>query len=213
MGAKTWMIVYSNGDIPSLWQEKPIPKNDSAANILDSLFPNKKFQAIEKGNLAFTNPGSGRVQIADMGKFLIVATKKVALDHPSKISQHFVDYSNFSHVYVFAMHSVVDWFAFAIWKNKKLVRSLSLSPDSGVMEDIGEPLPFELDFWSGKHSLKETDEGEDQYPLPFHPLDFGEAALLELMGYQYEGYPELSKVDPETIETLVFKQQPFWKFW
>jgi hypothetical protein len=213
MGAKTWIIVYSNGDIPSLWQDNLQPKKDSSTEILNSLFPNKKFHAIEKGNLAFTNPGKGKVQIADLGKFLIVATGKVALDHPSKIPQHFINYSNYSHVYVFAMHSVVDWFAFAIWKNKKLVRSLSLSPDSGVMEDIGEPLAFEQDFWSGKHSLKDAEEGEDQYPLPFHPLDFGEAALLNLMGYQYEGYPDLNKVDPETIEMLGFQQQSFWKFW
>ena len=45
-------------------------------------------------------------------------------------------------VYLHAMHSVVDWFAFAVWHGQKVRRSLSLSPDSGVMEDIGSPLPF-----------------------------------------------------------------------
>ena len=51
------------------------------------------------------------------------------------------------------MHSVVDWLAFAKWKNGELVRSLSLSPDSGILEDIGLRLPFEEPFWSSKHQL------------------------------------------------------------
>jgi hypothetical protein len=49
------------------------------------------------------------------------------------------------------MHSVVDWFAFAVWQDGRLKRSLSLSPDSGVLEDIGAKLPFEEPYWSGKH--------------------------------------------------------------
>jgi len=39
--------------------------------------------------------------------------------------------------------------AFAQWVNGKLVRSLSLSPDSGILEDIGPRFPFEEPFWSG----------------------------------------------------------------
>ncbi|MGW3628080.1 DUF6928 family protein, partial [Streptomyces sp. NPDC000880] len=29
------------------------------------------------------------------------------------------------------MHSVVDWLAFAVWEDGRLIRSLSLSPDDG----------------------------------------------------------------------------------
>jgi hypothetical protein len=39
------------------------------------------------------------------------------------------------------MHSVVDWFAYAVWIDGQLRRSLSLSPDSGIMEIVGtEPV-------------------------------------------------------------------------
>jgi hypothetical protein len=44
------------------------------------------------------------------------------------------------------MHSVVDWFAYAQWINGKFVRSPSLSPDNGILEDIGQRLPFEEPF-------------------------------------------------------------------
>ncbi|MFD4655933.1 DUF6928 family protein [Kitasatospora sp. NPDC058444] len=47
-----------------------------------------------------------------------------------------------------AMHSVVDWLAFGVWEDGRLVRSLSLSPDSGIIEDIGEPLSFEVPSWA-----------------------------------------------------------------
>jgi hypothetical protein len=36
-----------------------------------------------------------------------------------------------------AMHSVVDWLAFAVWEDNRLIRSLSLAPDGGIIEDIG----------------------------------------------------------------------------
>lgn len=98
------------------------------------------------------------------------------------------------------MHSVVDWLAFAIWDNGTLVRSLSLSPNSGVMENIGEPLEFERPYWAGERAVEldpEWDEG--LYPLPFHPLEMGEDALRALFGFVVEGYPEADDIDSNEI--------------
>ncbi|WP_420719932.1 DUF6928 family protein [Streptomyces sp. NA13] len=36
-----------------------------------------------------------------------------------------------------------------MWEDGHLLRSLSLSPDSGVIENIGTPLPFEQPYWAG----------------------------------------------------------------
>jgi hypothetical protein len=213
MGAKTWMIVYSNGDIPNIWQKNLSPRKENLKNILHSLFPKENFSDAELGSLYFTCPGKGEVCIADLGEMLIVSTDEVAIDYPSKIPEKFIDHSNYKYIYLFAMHSVVDWFAFAIWENKKLIRSLSLSPDSGILEDIGNKLPFELDYWQGKLRAIDPDDTDD-YPLPFHPLDFGECTLLNLMGYQFEGDESLNKVDPEAIEISCFKRvNHWWKFW
>lgn len=65
-----------------------------------------------------------------------------------------------------AMHSVVDWFAYAMWTNGKLVRSLSLSPGSGIPEDIGQRLPFEEPYWSGEFPALDSEEEKDAYRLP-----------------------------------------------
>jgi uncharacterized protein DUF6928 len=75
------------------------------------------------------------------------------------------------------MHSVVDWAAFALWEDTRLVRSLSVSPDTGVIESIGAPLPF-------------------------GPLGLGEEALRALFGFVYEGERRPGDLDPSGI-TLV----------
>ena len=90
------------------------------------------------------------------------------------------------YVYLHAMHSVVDWFAYAIWKDGELIRALSVSPDNGVIEDVGPHRAFEEPFWNGERPA-DPEDPEDGYPLPFHPLELGEAALLDLFGYQLEG--------------------------
>jgi hypothetical protein len=68
----------------------------------------------------------------------IVAAKEFGIDYPSMLSQNFIAAGGTGIVTLHAMHSVVDWFAFARWANGKLLRSLSLSPDSGILEDIGK---------------------------------------------------------------------------
>ena len=117
--------------------------------------------------------------------------------------------------YLHAMHSAVDWFAFALWENGRLVRSLSLSPDSGIVEDIGERLPFEAPYWAGEHPAIETDDDKDEYPLPFHPLELAEAALAEYFGYQLEGIVDTSLLEPDQVPLLRFKRtkSSWWKFW
>jgi hypothetical protein len=55
-------------------------------------------------------------------------------------------------------------------------RSFSLSPDSGVIEDIGTPLPFEAKYLAGDQEFLETLDGDD-YPFRFHPLDLAEAGF------------------------------------
>uniref|UniRef100_UPI003AF1B53D DUF6928 family protein n=1 Tax=Streptomyces TaxID=1883 RepID=UPI003AF1B53D len=83
------------------------------------------------------------------------------------------------------------------------IRSLSLSPDGGIVENIGEPLPFEVPYWAGKRPAEVIPwpgEDEEPYPLPFHPLDMGEDALRALCGFIVEGRPEPSDVDADDIE-------------
>ena len=99
-------------------------------------------------------------------------------------------------LYLHAMHSVVDFFSYAIWEpDGTLRRAYSLSPDSGVIADVGTPLPFEEKYRAGDPEFLESLDSDDEYPFRFHPLDLAEAALRELFGFNYEGAYEDD--DPE----------------
>ncbi len=121
---------------------------------------------------------------------------------PSQLPQRFLDAARGRTLVLHAMHSVVDWLAFALWRDGVLIRSLSVSPGGGIQEDIGERLEFELPFWAGERPVEiDPAWGEDQdpYPLPFHPLELGEEALRALFGFVIEGWQDPEDVDAQEI--------------
>ena len=207
MGAKTWMLVYADSDArESLCAQ---PKLDRAATIqlAKRLFANERLEGLGDGDLSFTSPPDDELHIGCFGGVSILAAKEFGLDYPSALSHKFLEAGCTGKTYLHAMHSVVDWFAFAIWSSGKLTRSLSLSPDSGILEDIGDRLPFEVPFWSGQ--CPAVDDGED-YPFPFHPLELAEATLHELFGYQIEGFTHAPRppVEAEAIPLVRYKRLP-----
>ena len=130
-----------------------------------------------------------------------MCTLDIALDRPSRLPQRFLDEAAGRTVYLHAMHSVVDWFAYAIWAGDGTMRrALSLSPDSGIIENIGIPLDFEAPYWAGAHPVVTRGFSETPYPLPFHPLELSEEALRALFGFNYEG---LYQDDDPHLENII----------
>jgi hypothetical protein len=185
---------------------------DATLQLARSLFPREKLEPIGDGDLSYTCPPDEELHIGCFPGVSILAAKEFGIDYPSRLPLTFLSVGRTGTVYLHAMHSVVDWFACAQWINGRLVRSLSLSPDSGILEDIGERLPFEVPFWSGQHPA--TDNDEEDYPFPFHPLELGEAALKEFFNYQLEGLIDPSLLQPESIPLVKYKRsRPRWRFW
>ncbi|WP_052745444.1 DUF6928 family protein [Allosalinactinospora lopnorensis] len=81
--------------------------------------------------------------------------------------------------YLHVMHSVVDTVEVGLWEDGQLRRWAAASVEHGAAED-GQPLAFELPYWEGEY-----DDGLPE--VPFHPLEFGEAALAALFGFVQEG--------------------------
>ncbi|CAM5380424.1 putative protein OS=Streptomyces griseomycini OX=66895 GN=FHS37_004445 PE=4 SV=1 [Streptomyces griseomycini] len=105
------------------------------------------------------------------------------------------------------MHSVVDWLAFAVREDGRLVRSLGLPPGSGIIENIGEPFTFELPYWAGDRPadiIPWPGEEEESYAPPFPPPELGEDALRALCGFVQEGRPEPDDVDADAVELYGF---------
>lgn len=137
----------------------------------------------------------------------VICDRAFMIDRPSLLPEHLVAASTGRRLVLHAMHSVVDWFAFAVWEDGELVRALSVAPDDGILEDLGERLPFEEPYWAGSFPVA-ADRGE-AYPLPFHPLELGERALYEFFGFAFEGFDgdeEVEwRVDPEDVLLFGFE--------
>lgn len=215
MGAKTWMLVYSKANAREALLAKPALDRDATLKFAGELFPDEKLQQIADGRLTFTCPPNNELLIGCFPGVSIVAAKEFGGDRPSKLSARFIDAGRAGTLYLHAMHSVVDWFAFGVWRDGTLQRSLSVAPDNGIIEDIGGKLAFETPYWAGQQPvLDDGDAAEGDYPLPFHPLELGEAALAEFFGYQLEGTDAGALLDPDSIPLMRFKRaRSWWKFW
>ncbi len=218
MGAKAWFIAYFDEDPKELLKGEPALNRVSSRALAQQLLPETTLLDGEDGTIDFLNPDRGEVLAGDFGGLRIIAHEELGGDYPSKADPRWLDPKLGSTVYLHAMHSVVDWFAFGLWRDGRLVRSLSLSPDDGIIEDIGQKLPFEQPYWDGRFPATDEDEEgeEDPYPFAFHPLELAEISLLHHLGYQFEGRPSDWVCDPAEIPIATFQikaQRPFWKFW
>lgn len=210
MGAKTWMLVYADADArKALAASAPLDR-EASARLAARLFPTERLVPMEDGSLSFTDPEDDVLVVGCFPGVSVLAASEFALDNPSTLQTRFLDEATEGTVYLHAMHSSVDWLALASWKNGRLVRALSLAPDRGIIEDIGERLPFEGEYWEGQHPVDDPEEDlneEERYPLPFHPLELGEAALKEFFGYQLEGFVDDTLLDPESVPLLQFRRE------
>lgn len=214
MGAKTWMLVYADADPRAALAANPVLDREATARLAAELFPKDRLSLIGDGDLCDTCPPNDELRVGCFPGIAVIAAREFGIDRPSRLPARFLEAAGSRTVYLHAMHSVVDWFAFAVWRAGKLERALSLSPDSGVIEDIGKRLPFEHPYWAEQHAATDPAEDEDAYPFPFHPLDLGEAALREFFGYGMEGEIDPSLIAPERVTLMRFKRRRAWfKFW
>ncbi|MFF0111414.1 DUF6928 family protein [Streptomyces prasinus] len=208
MGAKTALLVYADGDVSGLLRRVGAADLDRTATMMRRLYPGWEIEQCEGSNLwDGVYPPKGTAYAASWPGVEVIGDQRVMIDVPSQLPEHLVAASAGRRLVLHAMHSVVDWLAFAVWEDGRLVRSLSLSPDSGIIENIGEPLPFELPYWAGDRPadiVPWPGEEEEPYALPFHPLDLGEDALRALCGFIQEGRPEPDDVDADAIELYGF---------
>lgn len=216
MGAKTCFLAYSDGDAARVLRAQPVPDRAASHALVQTLFPKHKVKPAPESTLLEAYARGSGVYAGVFPGLSILSAVEFNPDRPSLLDPRFLRAARGARfVYLHAMHSVVDWFAYAVWQEGVLVRSLSVSPDDGVMEDIGERRKFEEPFWAGAQPVGgdsadeagNSDEGES-YPLPFHPLDMGEAALLDLFGFQLELAG--STFDPSTVPLCTFTRRRKW---
>ncbi|MGQ4383293.1 DUF6928 family protein [Streptomyces sp. SAS_270] len=203
MGAKTGLLVYADGEVPRLLRQVGTADLARTSAMMRRLYPGWEIEPCEGTDLSDgVYPPKGTAYAASWPGVDVIGDQRVMIDFPSQLPEHLVAASAGRRLVLHVMHSVVDWLAFAVWENGHLLRSLSLSPDRGIIENFGDPLAFELPYWAGDRPadvIPWPGEEEKPYPLPFHPLELGEDALRALCGFVQEGVPEPDDLDAGSI--------------
>lgn len=182
MGYKDWLVWYADAgvDAPALLRSRPPLDREATRALVERLHPGWQLKEIADGSLDDLNPPEGEVYAGCFPGLTIVCTHEIMADYTSFVERRLLPEWRGHTVYLHATHSVVDFFGYEIWApDGTRIRALSVSPDDGIIENIGVPLPFEEPYWAGEHVLSEP------YPLPFHPGDLGEEALETFLGLPY----------------------------
>ncbi|MET7397944.1 hypothetical protein ABZS66_31090 [Dactylosporangium sp. NPDC005572] len=201
MGAKTGILAFADGDPIPVLRLRPATDPGRARALAERLHPGYRIEPGDGDNLwEGCYPPDDTLYALSVPGLDLACDKRFMLDRPSRLPPHLLRLGAGRRVLLHAMHSGSDWLAFAVWENGALVRSLSLSPDGGIGENIGDPMPFEVPYWAGEHPV-----GPGPYPLPFHPLEMGEEALRHMFGFVVEGRRRTDDVPADEIRLPGFR--------
>jgi hypothetical protein len=204
LGAKTALLAYAAEDpVESLRRAREFDPEATRA-LVAATHPAWEGTATSDGDLLDDcYPPEGMVYAGSFPGIDILCDRDVMYYLPSAFPARYLDAAAERRVILHAMHSVTDTFAYAIWENGSLVRSLCLSLDNGIVENIGDPLPFEAPYWAGEHPAG------NRYPFPFHPLELGgDAALRAFFCFTIEGQRQATDIDAESIKLAGFRVGP-----
>lgn len=206
MGAKTALLAYSDGDIRPALLGATRAELAEVEELVRRMHPGYDVAPDSDNSLLDgTYPDDDITYATVLAGAELLCDRRFMLDRPSELPDHLRAAGVGRRIILHGMHSVVDWLGFAVWEDGQLIRSLSLSPDGGIEENIGDPYDFELPYWAGEHPVKSSLLGRRPYPLPFHPLDLGEVALRALFGFIIEGRPDPDDIDPDAVHLHGFR--------
>lgn len=200
----TAVVMYADTNPIDVLRAAPVLDRAATLALAQRLFPDDLVTDLGDALLADAiNPAEGVAYIGCFPGLDIVCGWQLVTERPSEATERIIAGSARRSAYLHAMHTVVDWCAFAIWTDAELVRGLSVAAGSGVVEDLGERLTFEAPYWAGEREDCPDDEGA--HPLPFHPVALGRAALHSLFGFRIEGHEEIDDVDPEIVPLVGYR--------
>jgi len=115
-----------------------------------------------------------------------------------------------------ALHSVVNYSAFAYFKKGELQRQFACTADLGIISQSGKLLPEEEKAYEGEYER----DGQRLFPRKFdfqpEPMEFTIDAIGEEIVFALASRPlgqPLDRADEECLVTESFTLKPAWKFW
>src|SRR5699024_1747663 len=108
--------MYADGDIRPILQSLPEIDREATRQLVARLYPGRVITEIPDGTLfEQANPPDRHVYAACFPGLTVVCTPDAALDRPSELAAEFRSEARGRTLYLHSMHSVVDWFAYAVW--------------------------------------------------------------------------------------------------
>jgi hypothetical protein len=208
MGAKTALLAFADGDLRPSLLGATRSDVDEAEELVRAVHPGYLVEPADGDTLdGCVYPPESMTYATVLAGAELVCDRRLMFHRPSELPEHLLQAGADRRIVLHGMHSGSDWLSFAVWENGELVRSLSLSPDGGVAENIGDPFDFELPYWAGVHPVQPVAgwPDEDPYPLPFHPLDLGEDTLRALFGFILEGRRDPDDIDAQAVHLHGFR--------
>lgn len=200
MGARFALLGFTDGETP-LDLRNQVADPERSAAIAKRLYPRTGYCKDAEVSLADGGwPPRGEFGIALFPSAVLIATIDAHLYNPTKLHPRYGKAGLGRTMLLVTQRSYNDMSAYARWEDGRLVRSLSVNPIGKVWEDRGTPAAFEHRFWAGDHPVS------DDYPLPFHPLEMGEAAVEALFALVYEGVLDPGLVQPDEIVLDVYRR-------
>lgn len=209
MGYKCSLAVLSNGipreDITTSDERGP----EAAAQFVERLWPGQFSSTPQHTSFdECANPHDESIAVGTWGDTVVVA----AMD-PESVIERAQAAGDPRGAWMVVIHSVVDLCVYrtpAAYGQRQVVVSSENSPEE-LAEALAAPklLPFEEPFARGEHR-----DGDEEHPLPYHPLTLGDAAVAWILGTFGEG-PEpdevmdvLELVDPWDLPMHHFELLP-----
>lgn len=202
MGAKAGILALGEGDFAESLRQLPRADAERTAELVAGIFPGYQVEPVRGWPLAdSTYPDDDIVYALSAPGIGILCDQRFILDKPSELPAHVLHLAAGRRVALCAVHSVDDSFAYAVWNDGELVRSLSVSLPRRIIEDIGQPLEFERPFWAARRAFIDRHPGA----LGFHPLDVAQQAMRFLFGFALEGTPDPDDIDAGQISMLGYR--------
>jgi hypothetical protein len=192
MAINSAMVVFADASPLDALRAYPVLDKPATRALAERLFPGAVIE--EAGDQLLVDALDPPENVAYVGCYPgvdLVCCWGFMPDRPSQLGEAVLNArGERRNVFLYGLHGDADWCTFGIWEGGELKRSLSACPDPGIIEDVGEHLGFEQQYWDHE---------------PFRPLDLGEAALHALLGIVVDGQEKHDDVDPELIPVVGYR--------